>query len=151
MKNKIFLILENIRSKENVGSILRTVDAAGVAKVYLCGFTPRPPDDKISKTALGAETWLDWEHAPKATVVIKELNKSGVTTVGLETGKKSENIFDMAVSGPLALVVGNEVDGISPAVLKLCKKRAAIPMYGRKESLNVAVAAGIAVYALRNK
>jgi len=148
-RREIILILDNIRSRENVGSIFRTADAAGVSKIYLCGITPRPPHEKISKTALGADTYIPWEYYKQTWRVLEELKKD-VSIVALECGKGAENIFEMTLSAgkPIALVLGNEVNGLSKEILKRADKKAAIPMYGRKESLNVAVAAGIAVYAI---
>ncbi len=161
-KNKeISLVLDNIRSRENVGSIFRTADAAGVSKIYLCGITPTPLSnyelsitnyggDKIAKTALGAEKWVPWEYHKQTWKCLLELkNKnSKIKIVGLEQTKDSQNIFKFKSKFPLVLVVGNEVKGISPKILKYCDKKIAIPMYGRKESLNVSVAAGVALYQL---
>lgn len=148
MKKELILILDNIRSRENVGSILRTADAAGVLKIYLCGMTPVPPHDKISKTALGAENWVPWEYRRNTWQTITELKKRGFKIYALEQTKNSRNIFKFKPQFPLALVVGNEVKGISPKILKYCDKKISIPMYGKKESLNVSVAAGVALYRL---
>jgi tRNA G18 (ribose-2'-O)-methylase SpoU len=165
MKRDIYLILDNIRSRENVGSIFRTADAAGVAKIYLCGITPTPKQlttnnerltinheqltaDKISKTALGAEKWVPWEYIRDTWRVVTNLNKQGVNVYALELGKGSVDIFKFKPKFPVAIVLGNEVKGISRNILKKCDKKIAIPMYGKKESLNVSVAAGIAVYQL---
>lgn len=150
MKKELILILDNIRSRENVGSIFRTADAAGVLKIYLCGMTPVPPHDKISKTALGAENWVPWEYRRNTWQTITELKKRGFKIYALEQTKNSRNIFKFKPQFPLALVVGNEVKGISPKILKYCDKKISIPMYGKKESLNVSVAAGIAIYTLLN-
>ncbi|OGM96009.1 MAG: hypothetical protein A3B86_02025 [Candidatus Yanofskybacteria bacterium RIFCSPHIGHO2_02_FULL_38_22b] len=148
MKKEIYLILDNIRSRENVGSIFRTADAVGVSKIYLCGTTPTPPHDKISKTALGAETYVPWEYRRNTWQVITELKKEGINIYALEQTKDSKNIFRFKPKFPMALIVGNEFNGISPKILKYCDKKIAIPMYGRKESLNVSVATGIALYTL---
>ena len=163
-----YLVLDNIRSCENVGSIFRTADGVGVSKIYLCGITPVPQksnefrimnngSDKISKTALGAEKWVPWEyHAQTYRCLLKLKNQNEkIKIVGLEQGKDSVNIFSkylnrkLKTMNPLALVVGNEVKGLSPQILKYCDKIIEIPMYGRKESLNVSVSAGIALYFLR--
>jgi len=150
---EIILILDNIRSRENVGSIFRTADAAGVSKIYLCGITPIPPHEKISKTALGAETFVSWEYRKQTWRFLLELKNqnSKIKIIGLEQTKESVDIFKFKPKFPLVLVVGNEVNGLSPQILKYCDKKISIPMYGKKESLNVAVAAGIAVYAILNK
>lgn len=175
MKKEIYLVLDNIRSRENVGSIFRTADAAGVSKIYLCGITPAPQQpttnnqlpttDKISKTALGAEQWVPWKYYSQTYRCLLKL-KSNLPAgeekfkiLGLEQTKNSENIFsarDRSAFGgkykdkKIALVVGNEVRGLSPAILRYCDDVVHIPMYGKKESLNVAVVAGIAVYTILN-
>ena len=149
-KKEIYVVLNNIRSRENVGSIFRTADAAGVSKIYLCGITPAPPHEKISKTALGAENYVPWEYHKQTWRLLANLKKEGMDIVALEQTKNSKNIFTFKPKSPLVLVLGNEVKGLSPKVLKYCGKKIAIPMYGRKESLNVAVAAGIALYSIIN-
>ena len=149
MNSKIILILCNIRSRENVGSIFRTADAIGVSKIYLCGITPQPPHEKISKTALGAETYVPWEYYKQAGKIIKQLRAKHISIVALEQTKDSKDIFKFNPKFPLALVVGNEVDGLSAGILKKCDKKISIPMYGKKESLNVSVALGIAVYVIK--
>src|SRR3989344_2824416 len=136
MKNKIYLILNNIRSAYNVGSIFRTADAVGVAKIYLCGITPIPYDQK---------------H--EAKIMNHGAGDKKIKIIGLEQAKSSKNIFELGALdiSPLALVVGNEVRGLSPQILKYCDEVVHIPMYGKKESLNVAVATGIALYEITNK
>jgi 23S rRNA (guanosine2251-2'-O)-methyltransferase len=160
MKREIILILDNLRSRENVGSIFRTADAAGVSKIYLCGITPTPRmnnelrimnngSDKISKTALGAEEWVPWEYRRDTWRIITELRKKGVKIIALEQTEDAVNIFKLkTINHKMALVVGNEVKGISPKIMRYCDKKVAIPMYGKKESLNVSVATGIALYNL---
>jgi len=150
-EKKMILVLCNVRSRENVGSIFRTADAVGVSKIYLCGITPTPPHEKISKTALGAETYVQWEYRKQAWRLLLELKnkKSKCKIVGLEQTRDSQNIFTFKPKFPLALVVGNEVNGLSPQILKYCDKKVFIPMYGKKESLNVSVATGIALFQLR--
>jgi len=144
------VVLDNIRSRENVGSIFRTADGAGVDKIYLCGITPTPPHEKISKTALGAETYISWEYHKRTADILKKLNKQRINIVALEQTKNSRNIFTMGAfaKAPIVLVLGNEVRGLSSGILKLCDKKVYIPMLGRKESLNVSVAAGIALYQI---
>lgn len=146
---KLIIILNNIRSRENVGSIFRTADAAGVNKVYLCGITPTPPHEKISKTALGAETYVPWEYHKQTWRLLASLKKEGINIVALEQAKGSVDLFKFKSQPMLALVVGNEVKGLSPQILKYCDKKVFIPMHGKKESLNVSVAAGIALFQLR--
>ena len=149
-RKEIIVVLDNIRSRENVGSIFRTADAAGVSKIYLCGITPTPPHEKISKTALGAEVYVPWEYCRETWRLLAKLKKEGINIIALEQTRESVDIFKFKSRFPLALVVGNEVNGLSPKILKYCDKKISIPMYGKKESLNVAVAVGIAVYSILN-
>lgn len=149
-KRKLIVILDNIRSRENVGSIFRTADAAGVEKIYLCGITPCPPHTKISKTALGAEKTVAWGYYKQTWRLMEEFKKDKINIVALEQTKDAIDIFKFKppTRTPLVLVLGNEVRGLSSKILKYCDKKIAIPMYGEKESLNVAVAFGIAVYQM---
>ena len=145
---KLFIVLDNIRSAYNVGSIFRTADGAGVNKICVCGYSPTPDDRKVVKTALGAECFVPWEYYRQAWRLLEKLKAAGMQIVALEQTKKSINYRKLKPRFPLALVVGNEVKGLSKGVLKYADKIIAIPMYGQKESLNVAVAAGIAIYKL---
>ena len=149
-KREICVILDNIRSRENVGSIFRTADAVGVSKIYLCGITPTLPHEKISKTALGAQMYVPWEYCKQTHRLLKKFKKDKINIVGLEQTKDSKNIFKFKPKYPLALILGNEVRGLSPQILKYCNKKISIPMYGKKEILNVSVAAGVALYTILN-
>jgi len=153
MKNKaVVAILDNIRSRENVGSIFRTADAAGVSKIYLCGITPQPPHPKISKTSLGADLMVQWEYHKQAWRLVEQLRSEGYKLVALEKNKNSQNLFSQKANyDPMALIVGNEVSGISTSILKRSDLVISIPMRGQKESLNVAVAFGVAIYTLLKK
>ena len=142
-------ILINIRSLYNVGSIFRTSDACGIKKLYLIGFTPTPEHPKLHKTALGAEEKIEWEKVQTASKIIKQLKKEGYKLVALETGKRSLELYDYRAKGKIALVVGNEIKGISKAVLKNCDAVLKIPMNGIKESLNVEVAFALGAYQLK--
>jgi tRNA G18 (ribose-2'-O)-methylase SpoU len=146
MKEKFVLILPSIRSGHNVGAMFRTADAAGVDKIYLTGYTAAPPHIQIDKVSLGAEKWVPWEKNKQTGRIIKRLKKQGFKIVALEQSQKSVNIFKWQPRFPIALIVGNEVRGISPATLRLCDKVVNIPMKGKKESLNVSIAAGVAIY-----
>lgn len=149
-RRELVVVLDNIRSRENVGSIFRTADAAGVNKLYLCGITPIPPHDKISKTALGAEDIMPWEYHKQTWRLVEDLRRNGYYIIALEKTKNSRNIFNLKKkTSPLALIIGNEVRGLNRGLLKRADVVVAIPMHGRKESLNVAVAFGIAVYIMR--
>lgn len=143
------VILENIRSLHNVGSIFRTADAAGWDKVYCCGYTGTPPDRRIEKVSLGAEEFLSWEKSEDAVVLCKRLKKDGFKIVALEQASQAQNIFEAAsFDDSVALVLGNEVEGVTEEVLSLSDICLEIPMFGQKSSLNVSVAAGIALYHL---
>lgn len=154
MKSQLELILHNIRSNHNVGSIFRTADGAGVAKLWLTGYTPTPLDqfkrvnNEIAKTALGAEQSLAWEKRESIVDLITELKKEGYKILALEQNEKSVNYTKAKLAGKTALIVGNEVGGVEPEVLNLCDQIIEIPMRGSKESLNVAVATGIALFRL---
>lgn len=145
-QNQFVVILPNIRSRHNVGAIFRTADGAGVDKVYLTGYTPQPPHKDIDKVALGAQKSVPWEYVKQTTRLIKKLKVEGFAIVGLEQTRKSVTIYSYPPTFPLALVVGNEVTGIPRALQKLCDMMAEIPMYGKKNSLNVSVATGIMLY-----
>ena len=153
MKKDFFLILPNIRSAHNVGSMFRTADAFGVTKLFLVGYTATPPKPQIDKVSLGAETWMPWEHREDLEKLISELKKDRIKIVGLEKTKTSKEIgkLKLKTDEPVALVVGNEVDGISDEILELCDSVVHIPMFGKKESLNVSVATGIALHVIKNK
>ncbi|MBX4211476.1 MAG: RNA methyltransferase [Candidatus Yanofskybacteria bacterium] len=146
--HKVTLVLHNIRSALNVGSLFRTADAAGVSKIYLGGYTPTPEHDKVSKTALGAEKSIPWEKVSQTWRVLDQLKKEGNTIVALEQSKDSIDYRKCKPRFPLVLVLGNEITGLSSQLLKYCDYAIEIPMRGTKESLNVAVAGGIALYKL---
>ncbi|MFN7088429.1 MAG: RNA methyltransferase [Candidatus Paceibacteria bacterium] len=153
---KLIVILDNIRSAHNVGSIFRTGDAMGISKIYLCGITPAPDATgraarDIAKTALGAQNYIPWEKRSSTWRLLEELREKGFSIVALEQHKSAKNIRKFKPKFPLALIVGNEVNGLSPNILKRADALIYIPMYGKKESLNVAVACGIALFALRTR
>ncbi len=141
------VILDNIRSAWNVGSIFRTADGAGLSRLYLCGITPTPENSKVGKTALGAELSVPWEKNNNAVLLAQELKSKGYTLWALEDLPGALPMFQSGLdlpALPLVLVVGNEVSGIDPGVIELCDEVLAIPMQGKKQSYNVAVAFGIA-------
>jgi len=146
------VILDNIRSTYNVGAIFRTADAAGVSKIYLCGITPAPPNPKISKTALGAEKFVPYEKITQTWRLLDKLKHESYKIIALEQTKNAKNIFQFRKlkATKIALILGTEVKGLSKNILKRCDFHLEIPMYGQKESLNVAVAFGIAGYQMRN-
>lgn len=145
----IILLAHNIRSLWNVGSFFRSADCFAVKKIYLTGYTGTPPRREISKTAIGAEEWIPWEYEKDPMSVIHSLKKDGYTIVGLEITNSSINISSFTPPKNMCLVLGNEVQGLSDELLALCDDVVHIPMQGKKESLNVSVATGIALHALR--
>jgi tRNA G18 (ribose-2'-O)-methylase SpoU len=159
MKKKLIIIAHNIRSAHNVGAFFRTADGAGVIKIYLTGYTGSPFNEKkdkfetkaqraLGKTALGAIRFVKWEKREDIFSLIKNLKKDGFQILALENIHRSKDIFKFRSSSPCALILGNENKGIDKSILKECDKILAIPMRGKKESLNVSVAAGIAMYLL---
>lgn len=151
MHMNLSLILPNIRSCHNVGAMFRTADACGFSKLYLVGYTATPPKPQIDKVSLGAETWVPWEQHDDLQTLLLSLKDQGVRLVALEKTEKSVDIATASLQKPLALIVGNEVDGLSSEILALCDDMVHIPMHGRKKSLNVSVAAGIAMYTIKNQ
>jgi tRNA G18 (ribose-2'-O)-methylase SpoU len=143
-----FAIGQNIRSLHNVGAIFRTADAAAITKLYLGGYTPCPPRPEISKVALGAECSVPWERCAQTWRTIEQLRGQGVQIIALENNVGSVEIYKFRPRFPVGLLVGNEVAGLSPAMLRRADAVIGLPMYGQKESLNVSVAFGIAVYEL---
>jgi tRNA G18 (ribose-2'-O)-methylase SpoU len=156
MKKQVVVILDNIRSAHNVGSIFRTSDAAGVEKIYLCGTTPTPKDRfgrivaEIAKTALGAEKDVAHEYLKATSQAIKKLKKEGYQIIAIEQAENSIDYKKVKTKSKCAFVVGNEVEGVKKNILKLCDQVAEIPMQGKKESLNVAVSFGVAIFRILN-
>ena len=150
MEREIVLVLPNIRSCHNVGAMFRTSDAFGIKKMYLVGYTANPPKIQIDKVALGAEKWIPWEKKDDIKEVVDELISQGYQILALEKNKESQNIGEITINNKVALIVGNEVDGVEDDVLKIVDSIVHIPMYGKKESLNVSIATGIALYVLKN-
>jgi len=148
-KHPLFLMLHNIRSMWNVGAMFRTADAAGIEKIILSGYTATPPRKEIEKTALGAQETVLWEYHADPLEALALFRQQGVKICGLEIASGSHPYTTMNFSDfPICLVVGNEVDGLDNEVLNSCDEVLEIPQYGTKHSLNVAVAAGIAMFEL---
>jgi tRNA G18 (ribose-2'-O)-methylase SpoU len=145
----IYVLLDNIRSLYNVGSIFRTSDGALVRKLYLCGFTPHPPRKEIEKTALGATATVPWEYHRNPLDPLRTLKQQGVRICVLEQTTSSIPYTSVTREAfPLCLVIGNEITGVSPEVIAEGDLAAEIPMHGTKQSLNAAVAYGVAVFEL---
>jgi len=153
MKEERFVVIcDDLRSLHNIGSVFRTADGAGVNKIYLCGISGRPDDEKargkISKVALGAEEHVKWEYARQAWRVAEELKKNGYRIISLEQTSKSIRYMEYKPKFPVALVIGNENKGVRKNLLERSDAIIQIPMKGEKESLNVSVAFGIAAYRI---
>jgi tRNA G18 (ribose-2'-O)-methylase SpoU len=150
---KIIAILHNIRSAYNVGSMFRSADALGIDKIYLGGYSPTPEHKKVVKTSLGAEVVVEWEYRRQTYVLLKELKMQGYQIIAVELDKRSVplEMFVPAGNNRLAIMMGNEVRGLSNTMLDYADTIVEIPMQGIKESLNVSVAFAIAAYELRKK
>jgi tRNA G18 (ribose-2'-O)-methylase SpoU len=148
-RNPIYVLIDNVRSLYNVGSIFRTSDGALIQKLILTGYTPHPPRHEIEKTALGATNSVSWEYYKDPIEAIKKIKDEGIKIIALEHTDKSMPYYDIKKSDfPACLVVGNEIKGIQEEILKYTDIAIEIPMFGIKQSLNVAVAYGIALYDL---
>jgi 23S rRNA (guanosine2251-2'-O)-methyltransferase len=147
----VCVLLDNVRSLYNVGAFFRTADAAGIEKLYLSGITGAPPKKAISKTALGAEETVAWEHTWEPLPLLGELHSRGVEIAAVETTPNSVDLFEWAPRFPVCVIFGHEVDGLRPEVGAMADVHIRIPMLGRKHSLNVATAGGIVMYELLRK
>jgi tRNA G18 (ribose-2'-O)-methylase SpoU len=143
------VVLNHVRSLYNVGSIFRTADGVGVEKIWLCGITGAPPKQKILKTALGAEQTVPWEHRWDVLEVVRELKAKGFRIVLVEQLEQSRSIDGLEIEGPVCVVLGNEITGVSDELLELCDDAVEIDMIGLKNSLNVTVAFGVVAYHIR--
>lgn len=147
------VILDNVRSAHNVGSVFRTADGAGVEKVFLCGYTPKPidrfnrPVGEIKKTSLGASESMEWEAGDDICDIITRLKAEGIRVVAVEQTKQSQTLTDFSPPEKVAYVFGNEIEGVQPEALALCDEVVEIPMQGQKESLNVSVTVGIVLFS----
>jgi tRNA G18 (ribose-2'-O)-methylase SpoU len=152
-KTPIIIVLDNIRSLNNIGSVFRTSDAFRIEKVYLCGITATPPHRDIHKTALGATESVEWEHVEDTTELILRLNEEGVDTYAIEQAENAIllNDFQPAFDRKTAIVMGNEVNGVQQDVIYACKGVIEIPQIGTKHSLNISVCTGVVVWDLYSK
>jgi tRNA G18 (ribose-2'-O)-methylase SpoU len=151
-KGNLSILLDNVRSAWNVGSILRSADGFGFSQAYLCGITPTPDQEAVTKTSLGAEDSVPWSYHKDAVKLAKGLKKEGFGLYALEEHERAVNIHQAArLTYDTVLVVGNEITGVDPELLELCDDILYIPMRGEKKSFNVAIAFGIAAFALSQK
>ncbi len=150
---EVKMILHNIRSLHNVGSVFRSCDAFGVSELILTGYTPTPPRPEINKTAIGAEEFVKWRHFEKAEDIIQELKAGGYSILGMEQTTQSTPLNSLNINDydNICIVMGNEVTGIDFEILDLIEDFIAIPQFGQKHSLNVSVAAAVMLYALLEK
>jgi tRNA G18 (ribose-2'-O)-methylase SpoU len=142
----IYGILDNLRSAHNVGSIFRSSDGANAAGLSLCGISPTPPHRHLAKTALGAVDVVPWTHFETVADAIAEARERGAQVLALEYTPTSVPLTEIELQFPVVLVAGNEADGLSDETIELCDAAVHLPMYGHKNSLNVSVAFGIALY-----
>lgn len=149
-KNKVIVILDNIRSMHNVGSIFRTADAFAIEKIYLCGITAQPPHREIEKTALGATESVDWEYVKDALELSQKLKAESYKIICIEQTEGSTLLqnFIKDKDEKLALVLGNEVEGVNQSIINIADECIEIPQYGTKHSFNVSVTAGIVLWEL---
>ena len=154
---EVVVLLHNIRNTHNVGSIFRTSDALGITKVYLVGITPTPTDKygrvrkDVAKVALGGEKSVSWEYVKDPKIVIKKLKKGNFQIIAIEQSKISVDYKKVKLKFPALFIIGNEVKGIPKEILSLSDTIAEIPMAGKKESLNVSVAFGVALFRMLDK
>jgi tRNA G18 (ribose-2'-O)-methylase SpoU len=150
-KAPLHFILENWRSAFNVGSLFRTAETLGAEKIHLCGYTPTPDQAKVEKTGLGSQEWIHWQYQEDIAAVIKTLQLEKITVIGLETADLATSIYEPLPAGPTAFVIGNERFGLEMDTLKACDQIRIIPMQGKKNSLNAAVAGAIAGFEWRRQ
>jgi len=145
------VLLDNVRSMYNVGAFFRVADGVGLEKVCLCGITAHPPKKAITKTALGAEASVAWEHDWDPVEMAQRIRRSGYELAAIETSTHSVDVFEWQPRFPVCVAFGNEVEGLRPELLEVANSHVGIPMLGKKTSLNVATAAGIVLYELLRK
>ena len=153
VKMPLVVVLDCVRSSNNVGSVFRTSDALLVSKICLCGITATPPDKEIHKTALGAENSVDWEYFKTTEEAVEQLKNKGYTIIAIEQVEGSIPLreYTPASGAKLALIFGNEVKGVQQQVVNSCDQTIEIPQFGTKHSFNIAVSAGIVLWELYNK
>ena len=147
----VAVLLDNVRSMYNVGAFFRAADGVGLQKLCLCGITAHPPKKAISKTALGAELTVEWEHDWNAIQMAERLRSSGYEFVVIETSSQAVDLFEWEPKFPVCVAFGNEVEGLHPELLAMADTHVRIPMLGQKNSLNVATAGGVVLYELLRK
>ena len=152
-KTPLIIILDNVRSLNNIGSVFRTADAFLIEKIYLCGITATPPNKEIHKTALGATESVNWEYAQSTLDIVKHLQAKNVCVISIEQTENAVmlNDFKPEIEKKYAIIFGNEVKGVEQEVVSASDNVIEIPQYGTKHSLNVSVSTGIVIWDLFNK
>ncbi len=150
-KTPIVVVLENVRSSNNIGSVFRTSDALLIEKIILCGISSTPPDKEIHKTALDAEKSVNWEYFKETEDALLKLRAAGYKIYAVEQVKNSISLNDFHPEGKIALIFGNEVRGVSQKIINICDGAVEIPQFGTKHSFNIAVSAGIVLWDLFSK
>ena len=151
MRLPVAIVLDHVRSMYNVGAFFRTADAVALERLLLCGITAHPPQPEIAKTALGAEQTVPWEYLTDSLVALRMLKARGYELAAIETGPNAVDLFEWTPRWPVAVVFGNEVDGLDASLIALCDAHIRLPMQGAKNSLNVATAGGVVAYELLRK
>jgi len=148
-KTPITIVLDNVRSALNVGSIFRTADAFLIENIILCGITPYPPHKEIRKAALGATNSVNWEFEKDTLVAVSKLKKNGYHIMAIEQANKSSKLNNFTLlNNPIAIIMGNEVNGVSQNIVDICDEVIEIPQFGTKHSLNISVATGIVIWEM---
>ena len=151
-KTPITIVIDNVRSALNIGSVFRTADAFLIENIILCGITSTPPNKEIRKTALGATDSVNWKYVKNTTDAVKQLIKEGYYVIGIEQTDKSTLLNEFKLpKKPIAIIMGNEVNGVDQEVINLCDEVIEIPQFGTKHSLNIAVTTGIVIWDLWKK
>ena len=150
-KNEIIVVLDNVRSAYNVGSIFRTSDAFLIKKIYLCGITCQPPSNDIRKSALGSTKSVDWQYIKETKTAIEILKKEGYYIVGVEQVENSTPLQNFQHDKPIAIIFGHEIHGIDQKIVYMCDEIIEIQQFGTKHSLNISVSAGLVIWSLCEK
>ena len=149
-KDPIIVLLDDVRSLNNIGSIFRTCDAMGVKKMYLCGITAQPPHREIRKTAIGASKSVDWEYEKDASKIVTKYRELGYEIIGVEQTSKSVSLENYQLNNKQTLLIfGNEINGVSQKLIDLCDLSLEIPQCGTKHSMNISVSVGIVLWNLK--
>ncbi|MBK8316950.1 MAG: RNA methyltransferase [Acidobacteria bacterium] len=147
-RNPIYLVLDSLKCAHNIGTILRLADAVLATKVYICGNTIVPPNQKIKSASRGAEKWVPWEYRENVIEVVRDLKDSGINIVSLEVASSSVPYTEVSYQLPVCIVMGREYDGVSPEVLDLSDHIVHLPIFGMANSLNVSTAASVLMYEI---